>query len=322
MQTLQDFGIALIHSLQTLSPGLDGVMEFLSFLGRVEFYLIFLPFIYWSVDRRIAVRTILVLILVNLTGLTFKVLLHQPRPYWISDVLALSEETSYGIPSSHASDSTGVWGYLALRFKRRWFWIAAAALIVLISLSRLYLGMHFPHDVVIGWLIGAAVIALFVRFEGRIGDWAKLQSAGVQIGTAFAVSAVILLFYHSILALLAGAPDPESWAAFAAAARTPTYAYTQAGALFGTLTGYALMSRSARFRSDGPWLKRIERYVLGLCGVLVIYYGLDMTFALFAPDESALGYFLRYVRYAAVTIWVAFLAPWIFLKLGLAEAEV
>src|SRR3972149_10824100 len=107
MQSLQEFGIALIQALQSLGPGLVSAMSFFSFLGRTEFYLLLLPFIYWSIDRRLALRAILMLLLVDLAGSTCKLLFHQPRPYWIGGVKAWSEGPSYGIPSTHASDSPG-----------------------------------------------------------------------------------------------------------------------------------------------------------------------------------------------------------------------
>src|SRR3972149_1543485 len=75
--------------------------------GRTEFYLPLLPFIYWSIARRLALRAILMLLLVDLAGSTCKLLFHQPRPYWIGGVKAWSEGPSYGIPSTHASDSPG-----------------------------------------------------------------------------------------------------------------------------------------------------------------------------------------------------------------------
>ena len=62
METLQQFGISLIQALQTLSPALDGVMFFFTFLGRVEFYLLIAPLIYWTIDKRLGIRVLLILV--------------------------------------------------------------------------------------------------------------------------------------------------------------------------------------------------------------------------------------------------------------------
>jgi membrane-associated phospholipid phosphatase len=150
MNALYQFGINLIQVLQTFSPALDGFMNGLTFIGRVEFFLVFIPIIYWSIDRRIGVRALLLLIYTEFVAYSFKQLLHQPRPYWIGDVKALSLEPSYGIPSSHASNTLSVIGYLAFRIKRNWFWWFTGILLILIGVSRLYLGVHFPQDVLFG----------------------------------------------------------------------------------------------------------------------------------------------------------------------------
>jgi hypothetical protein len=81
------------------------------------------------------------------------------------------------------------------------------------------------------------------------------------------------------------------------------------------------MRRYARFDAKGTWGKRVTRYVVGVIGLLLLYLGLDVLFAAIAPDETALGYILRYLRYTTITFWATFLAPWVFLKTNLAEPE-
>src|SRR5512143_205297 len=112
MATLQQWGISLIQALQAGSPALDGPMNFFTFLGKIEFYLIFIPFIYWAIDRRLGMRVLLLLITSNFLATSLKLLFHQPRPFWIGGIKALAQEATYGIPSAHASDSLAVWGYL------------------------------------------------------------------------------------------------------------------------------------------------------------------------------------------------------------------
>ena len=63
----------------------------------------------------------------------------------------------------------------------------------------------------------------------------------------------------------------------------------------------------------------MARYVVGVASVLIVYVGLDFLFSLIAADDTILGYALRYVRYAIVTFWMSFGAPWLFLKTRLAE---
>jgi hypothetical protein len=135
----------------------------------------------------------------------------------------------------------------------------------------------------------------------------------------FGVSILMALIGLFILVLIASSPDPAEWAGFAIMARSPAKFFTLAGAFFGAVAGYVLMLRYARFRTGGPPAQQAGRYFLGIAGVLVLYLGLDMLFGLLAINESAAGYLLRYIRYASVTLWATFGAPWFFLKLKLAE---
>jgi len=321
METLQQLSISLIQALQTLSPSLDGVMNFFTFLGRVEFYLIIAPFIYWAIDKRLGMRALLVLIVTDIIASSFKLLFHQPRPYWIGGVKELAQESSYGIPSSHASDSLAIGGYLAYNVQKNWFRIVMGIVIFFIGLSRLYLGVHFLQDVLFGWLIGAAVLWVTVKQSKQIAAWVRSKSLSAQIGIGFVISAAIILLAILIRSMIAGTPDPASWSRFATEARSITQAFTLAGALFGAITGYALMRQNARFRPAENWSKRVVSYIIGIVVLVLIYLGLDIAFSAVATDESTLGYVLRFIRYALATFWVTFGAPWVFIKTRLAELE-
>jgi membrane-associated phospholipid phosphatase len=102
MDSIYAFGIAIIRWLQSFSPGLDGLMKAATFLGTVEFYILFIPLLYWCVDQALGLRVLFILILTDAPASYLKQLFHQPRPYWLGGVRALSQEGSYGIPSSHA----------------------------------------------------------------------------------------------------------------------------------------------------------------------------------------------------------------------------
>jgi len=192
VENLIQFGIRLAQAMQTMSPGLDTFMRATSFFGTIEFYLLLVPLLYWLVDSRLGIRVLLVLLSADILGTYTKQLFHQPRPYWVGDVQPLSTEPSYGIPSTHASDSLAVWGYLGMRLQKKWAWTVAVILILLIGISRLYLGVHFPHDVIFGWIIGAVAIFIFLKLEDRAIKFLQSQTIGHQMSTVFGLS---ILFY-------------------------------------------------------------------------------------------------------------------------------
>ena len=319
MENLQQFGILLIASLQNLSPALDGVMYFFTFLGKVEFYLVFIPLIYWLADPRLGFRLLLLIDLTDMVTNSFKQLFHKPRPYWIGGVKEMASEPSYGLPSSHASGPVAFWGFLAYWVKKRWLTALVVVMILLIGISRLYLAVHFPHDVLAGWLLGLVILTLFIWGERRLSPWLGGLSTVGNIVLGFAVSLAMILIGLVVRAVIAPYPDPERWAHFAASARSLTYYFTQAGIFFGAVAGYACMLRWAHFRPGSGWWRLVLCYLLGVASLLVLYFGLDMLFSLLAGDESTLGYLLRYFRYAVINFWAIFIAPWVFLKLKLAR---
>ena len=319
MDGIYQFGISLIQVLQTMSPALDGFMEAVTFLGRIEFYIIFIPALYWSVNQSLGLRVLFILILTDVPGSSFKQLLHEPRPYWIGGVKALSNETSYGIPSTHSSSPMAVWGLIAYTIKKSWMWTLSIVLILLIGLSRLYLGVHFPQDVLGGWLLGLLMLFVFIKYESQFLAWWAQKTAGTQILLGFISSVAIILIGILVLALISNSPDPAEWAAYSTEAREIDHYITLSGFLFGAVAGATWMGKHARFKTDGSALQKTGRYVVGMIGLFAIYLGLDMLFALFASDASLTGYILRYIRYALVSIWAVFGAPWLFIKIGLAE---
>lgn len=321
MENLTGFGIALIQALQTFSPTLDALMKFFSFLSRVEFYLLLIPLIYWNTDSKLGFRLMLVLFFTDFLGTACKNLFRQPRPYWMGDVEGLAEETSYGFVSTHASNSFAVWGLLALHFRKRWLWALSAFMVLMIGISRLYLGVHFPQDVIGGWILGSLVLLVFLRVEPAFTRWIQPRSSVFRVGLGFIVSLLVIVSGLVILAFTSPLNDPETFASFSTRARSLNEYVTLAGALFGTVTGYEMMHRSARFKTSGAWTLQLARYLLGILGVLVLYLGLDILFSMIAAGDSFAGQVLRYLRYAAVTWFVTFGAVRGFLKLQLLESE-
>lgn len=68
----------------------------------------------------------------------------------------------------------------------------------LIGLSRVYLGAHFPHQVLAGWLAGAVLLALFLLLAPRFEDWMKSRPLNQQLAVAFGVPVLMAIVYpHS-----------------------------------------------------------------------------------------------------------------------------
>lgn len=309
-------------AFQSLGGWLAAPMRFFSFLGSEEFFLIVLPLVYWCLDAALGLRIGVMLLLSNGLNFLFKISLHAPRPYWVSaDVMGLSSETSFGAPSGHAQIAAGVWGVAADGLKRTWGWIAASLVVLLIGLSRVYLGVHYLHDVLLGWLLGGLTLWAFLKFWDPLAARLKKTTLGAQILLAFAVSLGMILLAALIAFLLRGFVIPAEWIANAArVSGEPLTPFslegmvTAMGALFGLLSGAAWLARRGGFSAAGPAWKRALRYLVGLAGVAVLYVGLKLVLP---SGEDLAGLVFRYVRYALVGAWVAAGAPWLFARLQL-----
>ncbi len=327
MDTIQQLQIGITIAFQQLG-GLTGLMKAFSFLGQEEFFLFALPVVYWCVDASTGGRLAVLLVLSNSVNVLLKLAFHLPRPYWVdSRVQALATETSYGLPSGHAQNAVSIWFFFAGAFQKhpeqrdsrmaKGAWLAAAAVVLMISLSRIYLGVHFVTDVIGGWIVGAILLAAFLKFESKAKEWLKTLGTWGQVGAAFGAALVVALLGVGVRATLAGSPDPSAWAGFAAEARNLEAVFSSAGTVFGVGAGLALASRWARFDAGGQPAKRAARFVIGLIGAMIFYLGLRFVFP---REPEAVGMFFRFVRYALTTWWVIFLAPWVFLKINLADS--
>ncbi|HLB47985.1 MAG TPA: phosphatase PAP2 family protein [Anaerolineales bacterium] len=309
--------IEIVVAFQKIG-GLEGLMKGFTFLGSEEFFLVLLPLVYLCIDAGVGARLAFVLLLSDSINALLKIAFHLPRPYWFDPqrVKGLAEETSYGLPSGHAQNATSVWVFLASAMKKPWAWAGAAVIAFLISISRVYLGVHFPMDIAAGWVISGAFLAAYLWVEPGAKGWLSSLGMWGQIGVVSGAAAIIVVAGFIVRAAVAGVADPAAWAEFAKEARLLNGVVTDAGAIFGVGVGLAMASRWARFNAGGPLGKRVARFGIGLVGVGVVWIGLRV---IFPREPEAIGLFFRFVRYALATWWAIFLAPWVFLKMKLVE---
>jgi membrane-associated phospholipid phosphatase len=325
MNSILDWGIDFIAGLQASAPWLEAPSRFFSFLGTEEFYLFILPFLYWCVDVRLGLRISVILSVSDTLNTFFKLVFHQPRPYWVSDkVKVIRAEASYGLPSGHAQHAVTVWGTIAARGKGWVRWLMAA-LIFLIGFSRILLAVHFPTDMLAGWLIGGAILWAFLKWETAVMAWFNRFTPAQKIGLAFAASMSLIVISLVGLAFVPAADTPQ-WGSAAARALSLTAGQVAiharaaagtvgvAGTFFGLVAGAILIFQRGGFDARGPWSKRALRFALGMIAVVILWLGLRM---LFPRDASLVSQVLRYLRCALTGFWVAYAAPWLFIKLGL-----
>ncbi|MBI2849468.1 MAG: phosphatase PAP2 family protein [Chloroflexi bacterium] len=159
--------------LQSLdSPFLLSLMQWVSFIfggWRSVLVVIVIGILVWWRAGRLEAILIPVAGLLTLINTILKLAIERPRPS-ADLVRVLSHERDYGFPSGHAFFAILVLGLLAylvfINMKnnrlRTIFLVGLIALILLIGASRVYLGVHWPSDVVGGYLIGGAFLSTLV----------------------------------------------------------------------------------------------------------------------------------------------------------------
>jgi membrane-associated phospholipid phosphatase len=299
---LQTWGTDLNLAVQSASNGLlDTFFLAITWLGNREAYLVILTLVYWCINRSWGARLLVLTMLSSWFNEALKSLFDLPRPD-PTRVRQLVSEASFGFPSNHAqTGAVIVWGYLAAKVKRTWFSMLAVIMIFLIGLSRVYLGIHFPQDVIGGWILGVVILLIWLRFEDRLADW--WHGLTGQRQALVAVAGPLTLMFLTPADSFGRYPN-ETGA-------------TLAGILMGAGLGSILEVRTVRFRVDGSLGRRTLRYLVGIALVGALYFGGALLPEL---HPWGLDVALRVLRYALVGLTAVWLAPWLFVKLRLADS--
>jgi membrane-associated phospholipid phosphatase len=260
------FGTTLINILQQLlAPQFTPVFSAITDLGSDTFLVGIAAVVYWCFDKRQGRLLTYVLFLGAYLNFFLKVLIPWPRP---PPQLRLSEqnETSFGFPSGHVQDSTTVWAWITLSFKKRIFAITGILLASAIGVSRIYLGLHYPAQVIGGGVVGLAFVALASLVLKHLPYRAGEMHAPTQVVFSLLTVSPLILS----VTLLGAVGD---------AARIGGY-------LFGFSIGALFEERYVGFGTDITLTQRIIRIIIaGVVGAAV--FGL-LSITIQSTDLSAL----------------------------------
>lgn len=320
MEELYQLSIALTTLLQEAFPQLQRPMSLISMTGSEEFFLVFLPAIYWSINKRLGRQLGYIFLLSALLNNMLKTLIRQPRPFWIQPDIQRAEAEGYGIPSGHVQNVTAVYVLLAASLRRGWVWILVLLYIMAMALSRLYLGVHFLQDIAVGFAVGLLLFSTFILWQRTFFDRYSKQILGRRLLMMVLIPTVLAAVFVGAR-LLIGPPNTDvPWASYIPAAELNGYEdiVSAVAGLLGFGVGMLFESSRVRFRSDGPVWQRVARYVVGIAIALGIWAGLR---AVFPAEPLWIALPLRFLRYFLLLLWVTYFAPWVFVRLGLASAD-
>lgn len=162
---------AIMYNLiaKLMSTGTTAFMMFTSHLGSaVALITLAIAFLLLVKNKKDAICISLNLIIVFILNRILKFIIARPRP----EILRLVPEEGYSFPSGHAMVSMGFYGFLIYliytKIKNKKIKypliIFLSLLILLIGISRIYLGVHYFTDVIGGFIIAIIYLILFIKY--------------------------------------------------------------------------------------------------------------------------------------------------------------
>ena len=271
------------------------IASVLTTLGEETALILILGFIYWCYDKNFGKflgTNIVVAIVLNPM---LKNIVFRTRPYFnhskirclkpvnaAADIYDISAQ-GYSFPSGHATNASVVFGSIAMKTKRK-LWIVSGILIpVLVALSRVMLGVHYPTDVLAGLILGYGIAGLLSWIQSKISRRWMLH---------------LILF----LLVLPGCIY----------CKTADY-YTALGTMAGAFLAMPFEERFVRFENTRKVSVSILRVAGGIAVYLVLNRLLKLPFSKEFLDSGAFpALLIRTVRYAVVVFVMLAVYPFCF----------
>jgi hypothetical protein len=267
------------------NPILDILFKVLTNLGSEPVYILIASLIFWCYDRKMGIRTMYVIIFSAYVALLTKTLFGMPRP---PEYLHKVTENGFGFPSGHALVSSGFWGYIGFRIRNSRIIITGIIAVFLVSLSRIYLGVHYPGDVAGGILFGLTVACVFARGETGIAGLFEKQGRTTKY--------LIALFLPVILVLIASLQGDL------------VKEQIELGFVMASIgAGYLLEEEKIKFKDTKNKKHLIKRALVGI----VISGSIFM-----ASEILSLAYpVFTYIKYILLGFSSVYVVPFVFTKL-------
>ncbi len=297
-----DFEVALIEFLQrVLGENVINIISEFSLLGEEIALVAILGFVYWSYDKKMGTYLGTTMIL----GITFtsfvKNVFCRRRPYFDNpgvkclrpfkpeaDIYDISVQ-EFSCPSGHSTNA--VTGYSSMAYyKKKNKWLTAIGIIVpvLIGLSRVTVGVHYPTDVMLGWIVG--LICMF----GAAALCNKVSEDKLWISH-------LIIFLVSLTGFFF--------------CRTDDY-FSSIGMMAGFFLTIHFEKKFVNFKNTKKPVRAVLRVIVG-AGIFIAFNTLaKMPFSKeFLSSGTFLAHLVRSVRYFLGLFLITGVYPMIFAKL-------
>ena len=270
----------LRHIQSIANPFFDFLFQLITICGEQIVLISIISIIYWALDKKFGEYIAYSVLTSVLLNNAIKDIFKMKRPIGEEGIRTLREQTAtgYSFPSGHTQSASSFYGSMAIYLKNRVMYIIATVMIILIGFSRLYLGVYYPKDVIVGGILGVLTSLICYKLYNRVENKMLLYVV------TFAIFIPALTFAHSA-DFIKGM-----------------------GTYLGFIIGIYIEKRYVNFSTEGNTGNKIIRVLLGIVILLVLQLGLKVIL----PS----GTIFSFIRYALISLIGIGVYPMIFKNLN------
>ncbi|MDD3126171.1 MAG: phosphatase PAP2 family protein [Candidatus Izemoplasmatales bacterium] len=310
------FEVEIIKWMQTFSDEITkGFFTFWTMFGEELIIIAIMGFIYWCFDKK-AGEFIGFSVFVSLVlNSVIKIAIKRVRPFdaFPEQINNWRGETAggYSFPSGHTQGAASVFGSAAVWIKKRWLSIAATVIIIMVAISRMYLGAHYLTDVIVGGLLGIGIAFLIHYLFKKIANRNRIYITTM-------IGSVILLLIVFFTQTQAFANDAQNFYSKLEGL------FKMEGAFIGFVFGIMFEKKQVNFTMHKVLWKNILRFIIGVAIVMGIRYSLSFLFDLIINPENlgateisfaGVAMMLDFIRYGIMVFIAIGVYPLVFKKL-------
>jgi len=289
--------LRFLESIRT--PLGDAFMSFITLLGEETLFIVLALVFFWCVDKRRGYYLLFTCFTGTICIQVLKMSFRIPRPWVLDPNFTIVESareaaTGYSFPSGHTQCAAGLWGGIARSAKKRAVQIGGVALVLLVGLSRMYLGVHTPLDVLVS--LGIALVVIFALYYVVYQGFDKPKRIYIACSVLLAAAIANLLFVS-----LYPFPADVDAANLANGQKT---AWQMLALAIGLCIIYPLDRHYIKFETKAVWWAQLLKLAIGVGLVLAVRVGLK------APLNSLFGVNVGAgVRYFLIVVVAGILWP-------------
>jgi membrane-associated phospholipid phosphatase len=297
---MQESILRFFQSIQ--SPALDKFFTYVTMLGEQYFIILIVAWMYWNYSKKEGFILTFLFIVSSMLNIVMKAIVNTQRPFQkLDDFNAQRIHTADGasFPSGHTQGAATLFISLAMVFKNKTFTTVAIILALLVAVSRMYLGVHWPIDVLGGLVLACLVVFVLYNYLHRLYETpSKFYRFITFVLLIFAVIVIVMLALNSFY--LSEPIDLKNY-------------YRLLGVSTGAVIGFIFEEKVFPFSVAAKRLVKWLRYVIGMAGTIGLLVGLK-----YVLPENAFGFMIRYFLIGA---WISGIYPILGQKINLFARE-